>query len=95
MEVRLHPRAAILSLVGDGIATSPEVAARAVSALKQIPTTFATDVHSKVAVNLIVPNMEMERCVEILHREFFKQVDPAAFAVTQPETSNQKPATRS
>lgn len=96
VEVRLHPRAAILSLVGHGIAASPEVAARALSALKQIPTTLVTDVHSKIAVNLIVPNMEMERCVEILHREFFKQVDPAVFASVSrsPEPPNQKPETK-
>jgi aspartate kinase len=93
VEVRLHPRAAILTLVGDGIAASPEVAARAVSALKPIPFTLVTDVSSKIAVNLIVPNMEMERCVEILHRECFKQVDPAVFAVTQPETRDRKPET--
>ncbi len=80
VEVRLHPRAAILSLVGDGIATAPDIVARAVAALKQIPTTVVTGVHSKMAVNLIVPRLEMERCVEILHREFFQQVDPAVFA---------------
>jgi aspartate kinase len=94
VEVRLHPRAAILSLVGDGIAASPEVAARAVAALKQIPNTLVTDVNSRMAVNLIVPRLEMERCVEILHREFFQQVDGAVFVKSEPETRNQKLETR-
>jgi aspartate kinase len=93
VEVRLHPRAAILSLVGAGITASPEVAARAVCALKQIPNTLVTDVNSKMAVNLIVPRLEMERCVEILHREFFKQVDPAVFVESERETRNEKPET--
>jgi hypothetical protein len=105
LEVRLHPRAAILTLVGEGIAAASDIAGRAVSALKQIPTTVVTDVHSRIAVNLIVPRMEMERCVAILHREFFRQVDPAVFfelsqAVakaaesSEPETRNQKPETK-
>ena len=106
LEVRLHPRAAILTLVGEGIATASDIAGRAVSALKQIPTILVTDVHSRIAVNLIVPRMEMERCVAILHREFFRQVDPAVFVESsqavdkaahneKPETRNQKRETNS
>jgi hypothetical protein len=79
VEVRLHPRAAILTLVGEGISGHPEIAARAASALKQIPVTVVSNVHSKMAVSLIVPQVELDRCVEILHREFFQHVDSAVF----------------
>jgi hypothetical protein len=36
-----------------------------------------------LAVSLIVPETEMQRSVEMLHREFFKQIDPVVFAECQ------------
>jgi len=79
VEVRLHPRSAILTLVGEGMVRT-EIAARAVSALKQIPVTILSGAASNLAVSLMVPLAEMQRSVEMLHREFFQQVDPAVFA---------------
>jgi aspartate kinase len=79
VEVRLHPRSAILTLVGEGMVCT-ERAARAVSALKQIPVTILSGAASNLAVSLMVPLAEMQRSVEMLHREFFQQVDPAVFA---------------
>jgi hypothetical protein len=34
-------------------------------------------------VSLLVPETAMQRSVEMLHREFFKQTDPAVFAECQ------------
>jgi aspartate kinase len=82
MEVRLHPRSAILTLVGAGIAQSPDLPMRALSALKQIPAMLVTDSEMKVAVSVIVPDLAFEQCVELLHREFFSQVDPSVFAAS-------------
>ncbi len=79
VEVRLHPRSAILTLVGEGMVSS-EIAARAVSALKQIPVTILSGGASNLAVSLMVPLTEMQRSVEMLHREFFQQVDSTVFA---------------
>jgi len=82
LEVRLHPRSAILTLVGAGIAQSPDLPMRALSALKQIPTMLVTDSDLKIAVSLIVPDRALEQCVDLLHREFFSQVDPSVFAAS-------------
>jgi aspartate kinase len=82
MEVRLHPRAAVLTLVGAGIAQSPDLPGRALSALKQIPAMLVTDSEIKIAVSVIVPDHALERSLELLHREFFSQVDPSVFAVS-------------
>jgi len=79
VEVRLHPRSAILTLVGEGMVCT-EIAARAVSALKQIPSKILSGGASNLAVSLLVPLTEMQRSVEMLHREFFQQVDPTVFA---------------
>jgi aspartate kinase len=83
VEVRLHTRSAILTLVGEGIDGTSEIIARSMAALKQIPVTILSSTRSKLAVSLIVPETEMQRSVEMLHREFFKQIDPVVFAECQ------------
>jgi aspartate kinase len=83
VEVRLHTRSAILTLVGEGIDGSSEIVARSIAALKQIPVTILSSARSRLAVSLIVPSTEIERSVEMLHREFFKQIDPQVFAECQ------------
>jgi aspartate kinase len=83
VEVRLHTRSAILTLVGEGIDGTSEIAARSLVALKQIPVTVMSSGRAKLAVSLIVPSTAMQRSVEMLHREFFQQTDPAVFAECQ------------
>jgi aspartate kinase len=80
VEVRLHTRSAILTLVGAGIDGTPQVAARSLAALKQIPSTILSASGSKLAVSLMVPTTELRRSVEMLHHEFFQELDPAFFA---------------
>jgi aspartate kinase len=80
VEVRLHTQSSILTLVGEGIDGTPEVSARSLAALKPIPATTLSGSGSKLAVSLMVPTTELRRSVEMLHREFFQQVDPAVFA---------------
>jgi len=83
VEVRLHAHSAILTLVGEGIDGTLDIAARTVVALRQIPATILSNVRSKLSVSLMVPLAEMQRSVEVLHREFFQQTDPAVFAESQ------------
>jgi hypothetical protein len=92
VEVRLHTRSAILTLVGEGIDGTPEVAARSLAVLKQIPATLLSGRRSKLAVSLMVPSTEMQKSVEMLHREFFQQIDPVVFAARQaPEVESPQP----
>jgi len=79
----MHPRSAILTLVGEGIDGTSDVAARTSAALKPIPVTMISSVCSKLAMSLIVPSAEMRRSVEMLHREFFQKIDGAVFAECQ------------
>jgi aspartate kinase len=83
LEVRLHTQSAILTLVGEGVNGGSEIAARAVAALKQIPVTILSNQDSKLSVSLMVPAAEVQKSVEVLHREFFRQIDPAVFAECQ------------
>jgi aspartate kinase len=83
VEVRLHTQSAILTLVGKGIDGMPKIPARSLAALKQIPSTILSGSGSKLAVSLMVPTTEMRRSVEMLHHEFFQQIDPVVFAECQ------------
>jgi hypothetical protein len=67
--------------------------ARMVATLKQIPVTILSSTRAKLAVSFIVPETEMQRSVEMLHREFFKQIDPVVFAECQSQgVENAQPA---
>lgn len=83
VEVRLHTRSAILTLVGVGIDGTAEVATRALAALKQIPATMLSNKRLKLAMSLMIPAAEMQRSAEMLHREFFQWIDPVIFAACQ------------
>ncbi|MGD0298262.1 MAG: aspartate kinase [Bryobacteraceae bacterium] len=96
VEVRLHPRSAVLTLVGAGMEGASEIAARALAALKQIPVTILPSGQSKLALSLMVPSAEMQKSAELLHREFFRQVDPSVFAECQePEFQSPPPTSTS
>jgi aspartate kinase len=93
VEVRLHPRSAILTLVGEGIDGRSEIAGRTLTALKLIPVTILSNGRSKMVMSLLVPSKEMHRSVEMLHREFFQQIDPTVFAECQDSGFESKPFT--
>jgi hypothetical protein len=46
-----------------------------------------------LALSLIVAQADLKRSVELLHREFFRQVDPAIFAAVHAETPVAIPGT--
>jgi aspartate kinase len=92
VEVRLHTQSSILTLVGEGIDGTPEVAARSLATLKPILATILSGSGSKLAVSLMVPTAELRRSLEMLHREFFQQIDPVVFAECQDvEVGNLQP----
>jgi aspartate kinase len=80
IEVHLRTGRAILTLVGDRLAATPDICIRAVAALKKIPASVISPVLAGRTITLIVPQAALERCTRLLHREFFKQMDPAVFA---------------
>jgi aspartate kinase len=80
VQVHLRANRAILTLIGDGIATTTDFSKRALAALKNIPASVVPQTQAERTIRLIVPQSALERCTRLLHREFFKQVDPAVFA---------------
>jgi aspartate kinase len=75
VEVRLRPDCAVLSLVGAGIAADSTLPSRALAVLKEAVVCQTTG----LVLSLIVPQAELKRSVELLHRELFRTVDPTVF----------------
>jgi len=100
VQVHLQTNRAVITLVGDGIAAAPDISKRALAALKNIPTSVVSQRDAERTIRLIVPQAALERCTRLLHREFFKQADPAVFAEVHepsshaPRRSAEKPEKR-
>jgi aspartate kinase len=79
-DVSIEDDMAIVSLVGENIRRSPDAAARAFTALKEVPTHMLSQGASQLNLSLVVGASDLARAVESLHREFFSNPDPMAFA---------------
>jgi aspartate kinase len=79
-DVSIEDDLAIVCLVGENIRRSPDAAARAFTALKEIPTHMLSQGASQLNLSLVVGTADLARAVESLHREFFSNPDPMAFA---------------
>jgi aspartate kinase len=99
VSVRVHPCSAILTLVGDRVASTPAIRELLRSTLKPIPATVMSAPQSEHSIVVMVPQSELTRAAALLHREFFGQPDPRIFAPCPPEpaivTKIQDAATRS
>ena len=80
VQVRVEEERAVISLVGDGVGSVPAVMSRAVIALKAIDVRMHAQGSSLSTVCFAVPENEVRRSVESLHREFFATLDPEVFA---------------
>jgi aspartate kinase len=79
VEVRLHTGRAVLTLVGSQEPAS-QFSARALVALKNPDAFVVSGPHARFALTVVVPQQDLHKSVEALHREFFAQVDPGMFA---------------
>ncbi len=85
-EARVHSNSALITLVGQGIGSTPGLPGRIAATLRNVPVVCIPDTESGLKLSLIVPQAEMKRSIGLLHREFFQQVDPTVFVEsgTQP-----------
>jgi aspartate kinase len=78
-EVTVEENSAIVCLVGDNIRFTPGVARRVFSALNSINIRMISQGASKLNLSCVVAQDDLTHAVELLHREFFSEVDPAVF----------------
>ena len=70
---------AIVCLVGDDIRFTPGVAGRAFSALGGVNIRMISQGASRMNLTFVVAEQDLARAVDLLHREFFTELDPAVF----------------
>jgi aspartate kinase len=90
VQVRIHSKSAVLTLVGDRIARETGVCVRVRNALKQIPAMILSAPQSDHAIVIVVPQSELTQSAALLHREFFAQPDPSVFAPCRAEAANRR-----
>jgi aspartate kinase len=78
-EVSVEEDQAIVCLVGDNIRRTPGVAGRVFGALRDVNVRMISQGASLLNISLVVAAADLHRAVESLHREFFRDPDPAAF----------------
>ena len=78
-EVTVEEDQAIVSLVGDNIRYTPGVALRVFRALGAVNVRMISQGASRLNLSIVVSQQDLPAAVELLHTEFFSQVDPAVF----------------
>jgi aspartate kinase len=71
---------AMIALVGEGIQHTPGVAARVFTALGDINVQMLSQGASALNLGFVVAAHELQRAVERLHTEFFRELDAEVFA---------------
>jgi aspartate kinase len=69
----------IICLVGENIRDTPGVAARMFQALDGVNIRMLSQGASQLNVSFVVATEDVRRAVELLHREFFTELDPEVF----------------
>ncbi|MGA7411201.1 MAG: aspartate kinase [Bryobacteraceae bacterium] len=83
VEVRLRMERAILTLVGADIPQTPGLKAQVLDALKNTEAVVLWDHHEAPAMSVVVPQCDLRKCVEALHRDLFSRPDPRLLADVQ------------
>jgi aspartate kinase len=78
-DVTVEEEQAIVCLVGENIRRCGNVAARAFLALDGIQPRMVSQGASQLNLSVVVAAADLHRAVESLHREFFRNPDPASF----------------
>ncbi len=78
-EVSVDADQAIICMVGENMRHTPGVAARVFKALNGVNVSMVSQGASELNLGFVVAGTELKRAVELLHNEFFSQLDPAVF----------------
>jgi aspartate kinase len=78
-EVDTEGDRAIICMVGDNIRYTPGVAGRAFQAVDSVNIRMISQGASRLNLTFVVAEQDLARAVEMLHTEFFRELDPAVF----------------
>jgi aspartate kinase len=78
-QVDTEENRAIICMVGDNIRYTPGVAGRAFRAVDSVNIRMISQGASRLNLTFVVAEQDLTRAVEMLHTEFFRELDPAVF----------------
>jgi len=78
-DVWVDENQAIICMVGENIRHTPGVAARIFKALGGINVRMVSQGASALNFGFVVAGQDLTAAVQVLHREFFSELDPAVF----------------
>jgi aspartate kinase len=70
-EVCVEPEMALLCAVGDRLRNEPEIAARVVSVLEEVPLRMISQAASRRNITVVLRQADLKHAMERLHEEFF------------------------
>ena len=79
-DVRYEGRKAILCLVGESLRSSPGLAGQVFSSLDGINVRMISQGASEINIGMVLDDDDVPRAMQLLHRRFFTDLDPAVFA---------------
>jgi aspartate kinase len=95
MEVHLRADQALITLVGEGLASNSEIRCQLLTLLSSVQPLLLPQESCACSLRLVVPAAHLSNSLAILHSSFFAAPDPRVFVkpsvVPQPKT-NQSPA---
>ena len=78
-EVAIEENQAIVCLVGDNLRFTPGVASRVFRAVEPVNVRMISQGASLLNLSFVVAEADLKRAVELLHEEFFRELDPRVF----------------
>ena len=79
-EVTVETAKAIVCVVGDNLKYTSGMAARLFQAVSSINVNMISQGASEINVTFVINESEVERAAQLLHSEFFAEIDPNVFA---------------
>ena len=79
-DVKYEAKKAIVCLVGENLRETPGIAAKVFGILENVKIRMISQGASEINLTFVIEEDDAEKVVQRLHREFFAEVDPEAFA---------------
>jgi aspartate kinase len=70
-EVAVEPEMALLCAVGDRLRNEPEIAARVVAVLEEVPLKMISQAASRRNITVVMRQADLPHAMQRLHEEFF------------------------
>ncbi len=80
-QVAVEPEMALLCAVGDRLRNEPEIAARVVAVLEEVPLKMISQAASRRNITVVMRQADLPHAMQRLHEEFFADV-PSSFSRT-------------